>query len=53
MLNFFAKRRFNYIDVMTMSLASGFFSQGHWSQGIAVMIVGFLFSLKCEDWSAK
>jgi len=53
MLEFFARRRFNYIDMVTMSLVSGFLSKHEWKQAIAAMVIGILFSLKCEEWSGQ
>jgi hypothetical protein len=48
MLKFLARRRFNYIDILTLSIASGAFHNGDMLFGVMTLIVGLTVSVWIE-----
>ena len=48
MLKFLARRRFNYIDILTLSIAGGAFSNGDVLIGVVTLIVGLAVSVWIE-----
>lgn len=48
MLNFLSRRRFNYIDILVMSVAGAAFQAGDWMVGIAVLVAGLFASTALE-----
>jgi len=48
MLKFLARRRFNYIDILTLSVAAGAFREGDVAIGLLVLLAGFTASILAE-----
>ncbi len=48
MLSFLSRRRFNYIDILVMSIASASFQAGDWLIGIFVLVAGLFASTALE-----
>lgn len=53
MIQFFGKRRFNYIHLIALCIFSSAVEEGHFGIAASVLVLGVLVSVAVEHWAER